>query len=673
MGAAVGDSWDDTQIPINSTMGILSGKSPTPENAKLAGDLAYDFLVPHGPADVALMAAPLLRVPVKAALAGYGALEAMQPVEAEAGPVNKLVEALRRVLPMDVASRMARARKMGLNPDETLYRGQPRIDTQTEFTPDYIGGKHHSVGAAWFSNDPHIAAEYVPSRQYAGFDEGSGMIPAFGPKKQLDITLEGMGPQGHKELKKVYRSIGKDWGFDNFDDFVNVVTGGRMWEYGNSLRFQNAVLRELSHWPAVRLTDNTFGRMNDSVVVFDGKNIRSPFAKFDPAQKESSDILASAAPIAAAAGALAAPGEAEAGPVDKLVGALRRITNPLHGWHGSPHDFPAERLVRMPSGELQTIKGRPDVLPDVPEGATVVHDFPLGRFDLGKMGSGEGAQAYGHGAYLGERRGVAQDYRDKLSDLSPAQVNPAQLETHHPEDLADLINKTMAEFPSARVQEIAYVVGDRYKGVVPSNLEQVIREAKEVQKPLGRLYEVNIHARPEEFLDWDKPLRVQPRAAEAYRIATGAAEYGYPLNESALKLTGQEALTALQQRALVERFSGGMPPKGYRADASASELLNSAGIPGIRYLDQGSRAAGDGTHNYVMFDPARTVEILRKFGLLPAAGLGAAAMQPGEAQADIAPQMIGRALKAMPADELSPEMMEELRRIYAAGTFSMAP
>lgn len=30
--------------------------------------------------------------------------------------------------------------------------------------------------------------------------------------------------------------------------------------------------------------------------------------------------------------------------------------------------------------------------------------------------------------------------------------------------------------------------------------------------------------------------------------------------------------------------------------------MRQAGIPGIRYLDGGSRDAGDGSRNYVMFD-----------------------------------------------------------------------
>jgi hypothetical protein len=36
--------------------------------------------------------------------------------------------------------------------------------------------------------------------------------------------------------------------------------------------------------------------------------------------------------------------------------------------------------------------------------------------------------------------------------------------------------------------------------------------------------------------------------------------------------------------------------------AAASGLLNSLGVPGIKYLDGVSRGAGSGTRNYVVFD-----------------------------------------------------------------------
>ena len=54
-------------------------------------------------------------------------------------------------------------------------------------------------------------------------------------------------------------------------------------------------------------------------------------------------------------------------------------------------------------------------------------------------------------------------------------------------------------------------------------------------------------------------------------------------------------------------------------------MLRFLGIPGIRYLDQGSRSTGEGSRNHVVFDDA-TIEILRKYGVAGLiAGGGAAA------------------------------------------------
>jgi hypothetical protein len=55
------------------------------------------------------------------------------------------------------------------------------------------------------------------------------------------------------------------------------------------------------------------------------------------------------------------------------------------------------------------------------------------------------------------------------------------------------------------------------------------------------------------------------------------------------------------------------------------------GIPGVRYLDEGSRAAKKGTHNYVMFPGTEdSIRILRKYGLLAPVAAGAAAQVGGE-------------------------------------------
>jgi hypothetical protein len=113
-------------------------------------------------------------------------------------------------------------------------------------------------------------------------------------------------------------------------------------------------------------------------------------------------------------------------------------------------------------------------------------------------------------------------------------------------------------------------------------------------KPQANLYKVDL---PDEaigkMLDWDKPLSQQPESVrkalkEALPkmpdVATGAQIY------DALKNHAMSAVDPAARKGLHE----------YQVDAAFE--LRRLGIPGIRYLDQGSRPGGKGTSNYVVFD-----------------------------------------------------------------------
>ena len=52
------------------------------------------------------------------------------------------------------------------------------------------------------------------------------------------------------------------------------------------------------------------------------------------------------------------------------------------------------------------------------QGITAYHGSPheFDQFDTSKIGTGEGAQSYGHGLYFAESEPVAKKYRDKLSN-----------------------------------------------------------------------------------------------------------------------------------------------------------------------------------------------------------------------------------------------------------------
>jgi hypothetical protein len=70
---------------------------------------------------------------------------------------------------------------------------------------------------------------------------------------------------------------------------------------------------------------------------------------------------------------------------------------------------------------------------------------------------------------------------------------------------------------------------------------------------------------------------------------------------------------------IYRRIEGRLGPDG------AAQTLNDAGIPGIKYLDAGSRNAGDGTRNYVVFDPGN-INVLKRYGIAATALGGAGGM-----------------------------------------------
>jgi hypothetical protein len=129
---------------------------------------------------------------------------------------------------------------------------------------------------------------------------------------------------------------------------------------------------------------------------------------------------------------------------------------------------------------------------------------------------------------------------------------------------------------------------------VIAHLENGTASKVEHQVP-GRMYQVRINADPEQFLDWDKPLSQQ---SDAIKASIGK------LPDRVRPLDPMEWENVSGER-LVKRL-------GYD-EPKATSALREAGIPGIRYLDQGSRGAGSGSYNYVVFDDS-LIEITHKDG-----------------------------------------------------------
>jgi hypothetical protein len=239
--------------------------------------------------------------------------------------------------------------------------------------------------------------------------------------------------------------------------------------------------------------------------------------------------------------------------------------------------------------------------PDYPIRAYHGSPHSFDRFSLDKIGTGEGAQAYGHGLYFAESEDVARGYRDTLAGdglLRPDGTiwNPQSLQ-HINVRVAANRNGADLDATIARARE---VLGRAVESSPPETVAmaradlaelEALRDAGGVRLNPGSMYEVGINADPNTFLDWDRPLSEQP---EPVRSA---------LSDMRPDATGGQILE-----------SSRLVPGDYFDRQAATRALAERGIPGIRYLDAGSRGVGQGSSNYVVFND-ELVKILRKYGI----------------------------------------------------------
>jgi hypothetical protein len=228
------------------------------------------------------------------------------------------------------------------------------------------------------------------------------------------------------------------------------------------------------------------------------------------------------------------------------------MIQPATVWHGSPRKFPP------------TTKN------------------PLGEFDASKIGTGEGAQAYGHGHYTAEAQAVGQGYREALSSVDPTTAH--YLRMWHGDR-----GKALQAF-NRDVRTGAY--GNDFSPEMAD-----IMRAK-IKGEAGYLYKVDLpDSAIAKMLDWDKPLSQQAPEVRAGLIEA-MKKRGLPLDDAGVPLWVQRDPTG---EAMHAALNPATETTNAKAQAAAANFMRDQGIPGIRYLDAGSRAAGQGTSNYVVF------------------------------------------------------------------------
>jgi hypothetical protein len=260
-----------------------------------------------------------------------------------------------------------------------------------------------------------------------------------------------------------------------------------------------------------------------------------------------------------------------------------------------------------------------------------------GKFDISKVGTGEGAQAYGHGMYFAENPSVAETYKRAGGGLEikypkPLEelgINPNVVT--HSMDFDNPLNQGLGRIAKGlRTVTLDYPDVPVNKSLVKEHFDEYIRllddkypkeaaqkkalqdlVAKEGYPEIGfggNLYKVDI---PDEYIptmmDYDKPLGQQSALVkkalnEIKKQITPEMkmELGGDLN----LLFGKD-VTPVQFLNTMEIIhpTGGV--------GIGEKMLNDLGVKGIRYKDAMSRGADDGTSNFVVFEPSN-VKILEQ-------------------------------------------------------------
>ena len=284
---------------------------------------------------------------------------------------------------------------------------------------------------------------------------------------------------------------------------------------------------------------------------------------------------------------------AEPGRIDDPgQGGFAGFAQPIDAYHGTPHEFDA--------------------------------------FDTAKIGTGEGVQAYGHGLYFAQSPGVARSYQTGLT------LRNADWQRRATELDGAMRAANDAEREAERAVYAGRIARDSPEFQRAAKAASDARGAfKALTETPGNLLTVRINAEPEEMLDWDRPISEQsqhvqealkslgvhsgatwhesehepgtfnlmgPRGQEGsvrqidrgngpewladYSTLEGSGSQRFPTKEAAQDwLENKAPIEAGRGADVYRRMQRDM------TDAQASAALSRAGIKGIRYLDQGNRAA----------------------------------------------------------------------------------
>ena len=291
------------------------------------------------------------------------------------------------------------------------------------------------------------------------------------------------------------------------------------------------------------------------------------------------------------------------------------------------------------------------------------------EFKLEKIGTGEGAQAYGYGLYFAEKEDIAKFYKDTVSEQA------RKLSYDGKEDAAKAVQTN-----------VPFTVEDDYRYYVFGDAEEVIDNALAVQRgeapsesyvnnqlmafdrdgalliempdgtslsllkslsgdtftatPVassqeGKMYKVGLEPKPEDMMDYQVPIADQDQKflkafKEIYHDRIKSDPQLSDLYPTPDSLTMKDI--GLFDKSIVGQAYNTFAKELFNGDEAAlTQALLEKGVSGIKYRDAGSRGGAkslkDASFNYVIFDD-KMIKILEKYGIVgPVAITGVAASQ----------------------------------------------
>lgn len=302
----------------------------------------------------------------------------------------------------------------------------------------------------------------------------------------------------------------------------------------------------------------------------------------------------------------------KAPPVNPLAMGLETALMMAGGGYGV-----SSMIERKPGNYLGSFKG----YHGTPHTFEPVEHNPFGEFRDSAIGSGEGAQVYGHGHYVAGAKETGEQYAKALARADVSFNGESFNNSDFPEYIHNALS--MVGSNKGNLEESIKQLERHGKANSPwlkESAEWLLANKDKVKyTPAdGNLLHLEIKPDEHELLDWDVPFSKQhPAIQEKLRplLQSGldrqhkaiqvykqmGSGFGYRLkdkdpqlyddlmnsrlNEAVMRMPGSE----IYKRLGVYAPAGKVAFNGDEGAKIASAALYEAGIPGIRYLDAGSR------------------------------------------------------------------------------------